>query len=87
MVFDTKTGSIYVLGRLSDADAESLNNSAQGSQAGDNSAVKLGCEFYRYHTRGPEAGKWEFLSRDPQVPSSRLPSPYLTLYRRTMPRL
>ncbi|KAJ6625829.1 Muskelin N-terminus-domain-containing protein [Mycena sp. CBHHK59/15] len=66
MVFDTKTGNIYVLGRLSDADAARLD---MAKSAGETvvPGPKVGCEFYRYHTRGSEAGQWEFLSRDPQM--------------------
>jgi hypothetical protein len=63
MVFDTKTGSIYVLGRLNDADSQKLDT----PDAPPAPAAKTGCEFYRYHTRGSAAGRWEFLSADPQV--------------------
>ncbi|KAJ6521911.1 Muskelin N-terminus-domain-containing protein [Mycena vulgaris] len=66
MVFDTKTGNIYVLGRLSDADALKLDVSGSTPQAGDAPAIKPGSEFYRYHTRGSAVGNWECLSGDPQ---------------------
>ncbi|KAJ7693340.1 Muskelin N-terminus-domain-containing protein [Mycena rosella] len=63
MVFDTKTGGIYVLGRLSDEDALKLNVTTP--QPGDAPVTKPGCEFYRYQTKGSMAGKWELLSGDP----------------------
>ncbi|KAJ7772726.1 Muskelin N-terminus-domain-containing protein [Mycena maculata] len=70
MVFDPLTGSIYVLGRLSNADALKLDVTGSTPQAGEAPAPKTGCEFYRYHTRGAVAGKWEFLSADPQAPDA-----------------
>ncbi|KAG6820280.1 hypothetical protein H0H93_002892 [Arthromyces matolae] len=74
MVFDTKTGSIYVLGRLNDSDSDSANV-AGGDSAGPTtqsangntsvSPTKTYCsEFYRYHTRGVDNGQWDFLSFD-----------------------
>jgi hypothetical protein len=79
MVFDTKTGSIYLLGRLSDsdslkptADGGSSRQQAQPSEEeGSNSTSRAICsEFYRYHTRGMDSGKWDFLSFDTAVSSS-----------------
>ncbi|KAJ7451722.1 Muskelin N-terminus-domain-containing protein [Mycena galericulata] len=67
MVFDTRTGHIYVLGRLSDADAQKLDVSSSTPQTAEAPMGKIGCEFYRYHTRGSAAGKWEFLSGDTQT--------------------
>lgn len=110
MVFDTKTGSIYLLGRLSDQDQDQLKPSAPAvpsTAPPDNTAsaaaiavlpaatplqqvrqlraiattslvpppapVVIGTsrssdnycsEFFRYHTRGADAGKWDFLSFD-----------------------
>jgi hypothetical protein len=99
MVFDSKTESIYVLGRLSDSDAlrapssvdlrlrTAVGNSAIGSSDQQQpertisplasntspSETKNFCsEFYRYHTRGVLAGKWDFLSIDTSV--GRVPS-------------
>ncbi|KIY73013.1 hypothetical protein CYLTODRAFT_342854 [Cylindrobasidium torrendii FP15055 ss-10] len=54
MVFDTKTGSIYVFGRLGDVD----NNIAGTDTAPPRS------EFYRYHTRGADKGHWDYLAMD-----------------------
>ncbi|KAF9526572.1 Muskelin N-terminus-domain-containing protein [Crepidotus variabilis] len=90
MTFDTKTGSIYVLGRLGDMDglrAPSSPDSAtsprspdtrgplqlpsQGHRTSHSDGAEPGgqintfcSEFYRYHTRGLLAGKWDFLSID-----------------------
>lgn len=91
MVFDTKTGSIYILGRLNDQDtvdprtkresaalpplpAGATNTppiAAQPSPEEKSPKAKAICsEFYRYHTRGADAGKWDFLSFDTAVSSS-----------------
>ena len=86
MVFDTKTGSIYVLGRLNDSDGLREPNSwarlrgvagpgypghprtQEGAALNGGSDTKTYCsEFYRYHTRGLLAGKWDFLSIDTAV--------------------
>ncbi|TFK44149.1 Muskelin N-terminus-domain-containing protein [Crucibulum laeve] len=82
MVFDTKTGSIYLLGRLNDSDgvtsatatprtgtAAIRQQRAQSGPAATDDAVvnasKTYCsEFYRYHTKGVDKGKWDFLSFD-----------------------
>ncbi|KAG6919366.1 hypothetical protein DXG01_006915 [Tephrocybe rancida] len=74
MVFDTKTGSIYVLGRLSDSDSANATSSesvAPVPQANNGEAsttttpARAFCsEFYRYHTRGMDSGQWDFLSFD-----------------------
>ncbi|KAG6891567.1 hypothetical protein C0992_003594 [Termitomyces sp. T32_za158] len=71
MVFDTKTGSIYVLGRLSDVDSASatgdpgtpMPQTSNGDSASTPSRTFCS-EFYRYHTRGVDNGKWDFLSFD-----------------------
>ena len=100
MVFDTKTGSIYLLGRLNDSDglrasvtvapvtvphasvppaagAAPQQQQRQptvvnaGEANGATAAGKTYCsEFYRYHTRGADKGKWDFLSFDTLVRSS-----------------
>ncbi|KAF9467401.1 Muskelin N-terminus-domain-containing protein [Collybia nuda] len=85
MVFDTKTGSIYILGRLNDQDTIDPRTkrepttlpplppgatntppiTAQPSPEEKSPKGKTICsEFYRYHTRGVDAGKWDFLSFD-----------------------
>ena len=108
MVFDSKTGSIYVLGRLTDQDQ--LKPSRVPTPAPDGSTTSSApapppattplqqvrqlrampppplappptgatrptdnycSEFFRYHTRGADAGKWDFLSFDTTVSSSR----------------
>ncbi|KAJ7187899.1 Muskelin N-terminus-domain-containing protein [Mycena filopes] len=68
MVFDARTGAIYVLGRLSDEDAQKMEGQQQPQPEYIPAPTKLGCELYRYQTRGSTAGKWEFLSSDPQIP-------------------
>jgi muskelin len=85
IVFDAKTGCIYLLGRLSDADALKPRGSdgaatggntagssrqAHGAAAGEGSAsatTAFCSEFYRYHTRGLDSGKWDFLTFDTAV--------------------
>lgn len=98
MVFDKKTGSIYLLGRLGDGDAlepagtrgasgerSSASESARPTIPGQSDSTARGgepsrdrnvtplpwssycSEFYRYHTRGLDAGKWELLSFDTGV--------------------
>ncbi|KAF8134289.1 Muskelin N-terminus-domain-containing protein [Boletus edulis] len=69
MVFDTKSGSIYLLGRLGDGDVmparpedeEALRRA--GERVGSRPTAYCS-EFYRYHTRGLDAGKWDLLSFD-----------------------
>ncbi|KAF7315763.1 Muskelin-N domain-containing protein [Mycena indigotica] len=70
MVFDVKTGAIYMLGRLNDADAQAIS-SATAPVPTDPPRPVPGCELYRYHTRGPLAEQWEFLSPDPPVDITR----------------
>jgi hypothetical protein len=73
MVFDTKSGSIYLLGRLGDGDVmpvrpedeEALRRA--GERAGSRGSTAFCSEFYRYHTRGLDAGKWDLLSFDTAV--------------------
>ena len=92
MVFDTKTGSIYLLGRLNDADglrAPAPSNSRPLRSTGTPSSLPQQqqqqpsatsstseetkppntsfSEFYRYHTRGVDSGKWDFLAFDTAV--------------------
>ncbi|THH12462.1 hypothetical protein EW146_g7673 [Bondarzewia mesenterica] len=73
MVFDLKTGAIYLLGRLSESGgmAEDTLNAPREPNASsvDTSAdmpgsTTLNAELYRYHTRGANAGSWELLSND-----------------------
>lgn len=87
MVFDSKTGSIYLLGRLGDGErpdsAQSLAESSRSREEGTTASAPptsgsphtpapdlshVPCsEFYRYHTRGLDAGKWDLLSFDTAV--------------------
>ncbi|KAL6298386.1 Muskelin N-terminus-domain-containing protein [Sparassis latifolia] len=76
MVFDDKTGSIYLLGRLGDGDAHEPADAPNAPAHRDDSggerttsptpvAITAYCsEFYRYHTRGLDAGKWDLLYID-----------------------
>lgn len=70
MVFDSKSGSIYVLGRLSDTDAANETSSTKVPIMKENEKPYCS-EFYRYHTRGADAGKWDFLSFDTAVSPSK----------------
>ncbi|KAJ7072021.1 hypothetical protein C8F01DRAFT_1205709 [Mycena amicta] len=72
MVFDVKTGCIYMLGRLNDADASSLASATSNAPLPVDQYPKTvpGCELYRYHTRGPLADQWEFLSPEPPAPNA-----------------
>ncbi|KAI6037579.1 Muskelin N-terminus-domain-containing protein [Pisolithus marmoratus] len=79
MVCDSKTGSLYVLGRLGD-DVGRISSSRSSSEEGrgreqaltqtgdrnpnDQQGMSVCSEFYRYHTRGLDAGKWDLLSSD-----------------------
>lgn len=68
MVFDAKTGSIYVLGKLGDQAElrEGMAESSSTRQAGEEWSGTIS-EFHRYHTRGLDAGKWDLLSSDTAV--------------------
>lgn len=77
MVCDSKTGCLYVLGRLGD-DVGRISSSRSPSEEGqrqthtrtgdrspnDQQGMSFCSEFYRYHTRGLDAGKWDLLSFD-----------------------
>jgi hypothetical protein len=76
MVFDSKTGCIYLLGRLGDKDGlrqdgevDADSNAQQdGETSGDgNTATPFCSEFHRYHTRGLDTGKWDLLCFDTAV--------------------
>ncbi|KAF9028988.1 hypothetical protein BDZ89DRAFT_1065702 [Hymenopellis radicata] len=54
MVFDSKTGSIYVFGRLSDTIVPKPNEHNEPP-----------AELYRYHTTGIDTGKWDCFSFHP----------------------
>lgn len=56
MVFDSKTESVYMLGRLSESDEMVVATPGQ-----DMSSPARRAEFYRYRTTGPQAGTWEEL--------------------------
>ncbi|KAI0319167.1 Muskelin N-terminus-domain-containing protein [Amylostereum chailletii] len=68
MIFDGKTGCIYLLGRLSDGDPDDIADASRTQQAsGDRqteTSVEYPADFFRYHTQGPIAGSWELLSSD-----------------------
>lgn len=60
MVFDSKTGSIYVFGRLGDGDIHDEPRSQR-----DSSTPRS--EFYRYHTRGADKDHWDYLAVDTEA--------------------
>ncbi|KIJ07718.1 hypothetical protein PAXINDRAFT_89958, partial [Paxillus involutus ATCC 200175] len=70
MVFDTKSGCIYLLGRLGDGDVvsrpegEDALRRAGERVVGEGRSMPYCSEFFRYHTRGLDAGKWDLLSFD-----------------------
>jgi hypothetical protein len=72
MVFDAKTGNIYFLGMLNEraglsSDPPQPPSTSSPVEESTNSKGSS-CEFYRYHTRGPDEGKWQNLSSDKKVP-------------------
>lgn len=78
MMCDSKAGCLYVLGRLGDdvgrvppsSDGGTEQGPTQPTQTGDGNVSRAGSfcsEFYRYHTRGLDAGKWDLLSFDTAV--------------------
>ncbi|KAK0448391.1 Muskelin N-terminus-domain-containing protein [Desarmillaria tabescens] len=64
MVFDSKTGSIYVFGRLGDGDSLRPSSEARTETATPSAPAVPCSEFYRYHTRGADSGKWDYLAFD-----------------------
>jgi hypothetical protein len=69
MMFDRKMGSIYILGKL--ADEEGHRIAPEGSSTDLNPPTSVDSqfcsEFYRYRTRGLDAGNWELLTFDTAV--------------------
>ncbi|KZV66904.1 hypothetical protein PENSPDRAFT_74325 [Peniophora sp. CONT] len=68
MIFDSRTGCIYVLGRLTDGDGDA-DDGMGGAHTRESSADSTSFQdcpgdFWRYHTQGPIAGSWELLSDD-----------------------
>ena len=81
MVFDIKSGCIFLLGKLDDAEspasprAPSDMSTSRGDAHASSSTPRAStpfaqphsAEFFRYHTRGLDAGKWDMLSPDTTV--------------------
>lgn len=71
MIFDPRTGCVYVLGRLTDGDgdADDVMGGAHTRESSAESSSFQDCpgDFWRYHTQGPIAGSWELLSADTGV--------------------
>jgi len=75
MVFDVKSGCIYLLGRLGDGDTLKTDENQElfrraGETLDGSKSTPYCSEFYRYHTRGLDAGKWDLLSFDTAVSCS-----------------
>ncbi|KZT29147.1 hypothetical protein NEOLEDRAFT_1128727 [Neolentinus lepideus HHB14362 ss-1] len=67
VVFDKRTGCIYVLGRMGDEEMSGQgdpNSSTPTAQQPGEAGSSPCSEFYRYHTRGLDVGKWDLLSFD-----------------------
>jgi muskelin len=70
MVFDPKTGCVYLLGRLSDSDGDAEDVPGGGHArdgSSDSTHPESPADFYRYHTQGLISGSWELLSGDTAV--------------------
>ncbi|VDC07695.1 unnamed protein product [Peniophora sp. CBMAI 1063] len=68
MVFDSRRGCIYVLGKLTDGDGDA-DDVMGGAHTRESSADSTSFQdspgdFWCYHTQGPIAGSWELLSDD-----------------------
>lgn len=75
MVFDAKTGCIFMMGRLGDKDAREYAEGLDRRHripGEDDRTVPFCSEFHRYHTRGLDAGKWDLLSFDTAVSGREL---------------
>ena len=68
MVFDQKTGCIYLLGKLGDEEGSRLisENTPEPKPPGTGEQ-QFSSEFYRYRTRGIDRGNWELLNFDTAV--------------------
>ncbi|KAG1725427.1 Muskelin N-terminus-domain-containing protein [Suillus paluster] len=69
MVYDTKSSCIYLLGRLGDGDILKPDDHQEllrrAGEIPDGSRPTPYCsEFYRYHTRRLDGGKWDLLTFD-----------------------
>ncbi|TRM70103.1 Muskelin N-terminus-domain-containing protein [Schizophyllum amplum] len=71
MIFDRRTGAIYMLGKLSGADTVPPDVSGSASATASAGAAPTSgtsrpyfSEFYRFDTRGEETGTWRCLSPD-----------------------
>lgn len=87
MVYDTKSGCIYLLGRHGDGDMLKTDEHQElfrrAGETFDGSRSGAFCsEFYRYHTRGLDAGKWDLLSWDTAVSSGISSLHSCTLFNR-----
>lgn len=65
MVFDQKTGCIYLLGKLGDEEGSRLLSENPSDPKPPAAGEQQFCsEFYRYRTRGIDQGNWELLNFD-----------------------
>ena len=73
MVFDQKTGCIYLLGKLGDEEGSRLLSENASEPKPPTAGEQQFCsEFYRYRTRGIDQGNWELLNFDTAVGVSDL---------------
>ena len=76
MVFDQKTGCIYLLGKLGDEEGSRLiSENTQEPKPPGAGEQQFCSEFYRYRTRGIDRGNWELLNFDTAVRINDLLTP------------
>ena len=68
MLFDQKTGCIYLLGKLGDEEGSRLiSEDTPEPRPPGAGEQQFSSEFYRYRTRGIDRGNWELLNFDTAV--------------------
>ena len=67
MIFDQKSGCIYLLGKLGDEEGSRLLSENTPEPKPPTGEQQFCSEFYRYRTRGIDRGNWELLNFDTTV--------------------